>query len=165
VREKYVVVMRGDGEVIWIVGGVGMRVGHGGSKVLYCLSIDFEKGLFADFGGGVVGGGVYSVKEGDGTARCWVLVDGLGEEVFVCLVDAVEDSEASRLSTKRHPGFDDFRLVKEYMLGLARDVSSGVGGRAMAVRWKRRLKRSIQAWSMEARKRRMKSSMPMSCGH
>jgi hypothetical protein len=69
VREKYVVVMRGDGEVIWIVGGVGMRVGHGGSKVLYCLSIDFEKGLFADFGGGV-GGGVYSVKEGDGTARC-----------------------------------------------------------------------------------------------
>jgi hypothetical protein len=72
VREKYVVVMRGDGEVIWIVGGVGIakpRVGQGGSKVLYGLSIDFEKGLFADFGGGV-GGGVYSVKEGDGTARC-----------------------------------------------------------------------------------------------
>jgi hypothetical protein len=91
-----------------------------------------------------------------------VLVDGLCEEVFVCLVDAVEDSEASRLSTKRLPVFDDFRLVKEYILGLARDVSSGVGGRAMAVRWKRRLKRSIQAWSMEVRKRRMKSSMPMS---
>jgi hypothetical protein len=175
-REKHVVVRRGEGDVIWIA---GMCLGEeeeeedddegtaGNGRDVLCP--DFagavRERLSADFGGGL-GGGVYFVKEGEGTTRCWVrMEDELCEEFLVWLMDVVEDEGASKPSMKRLPVFRDLRLVKEYMVGLARDVSGGVGGRWWLVRWKRRLKRSIQAWSMESRKRRTKSSMPMSCGH
>jgi hypothetical protein len=175
-REKHVVVRRGEGDVIWIA---GMCLGEeeeeedddegtaGNGRDVLCP--DFagavRERLSADFGGGL-GGGVYFVKEGEGTTRCWVrMEEELCEEFLVWLMDVVEDEGASKPSMKRLPVFRDLRLVKEYMVGLARDVSGGVGGRWWLVRWKRRLKRSIQAWSMESRKRRTKSSMPMSCGH
>jgi hypothetical protein len=100
VREKYVIVKRGDGDVICIVGVVGTRLGNGESKVLCGLSVGFgagvKGGLFADFGSGV-GGGVYSERGRVGTARCWALVDELCDEEFVWLVEA---SEASRPPTK-----------------------------------------------------------------
>jgi hypothetical protein len=137
-REKHVVVRRGEGDVIWIA---GMCLGEeeedddegtagDGRDVLFPeFAGAVGERLSADFGGRL-GGGVYFVKEGEGTTRCWVrMEDELCEEFLVWLMEVVEDSGASKPSMKRLPVFRDFRLVKEYMVGLARDVSGGVGGR------------------------------------
>lgn len=78
------------------------------------------------------------------------------------VVDVLDDSVASRSSTNLLPLFRAAELVSENTSVLSTDVSSGVGARVMPARWERRSKRSIQARSMDGRKRRMKISIPTS---
>jgi hypothetical protein len=151
IGEKQTVVECGDGDVTWIVGGVGTRLewekaegvgldadvdGTGGSNA--------GGGLFADLGGGV-GGREYVPREGNmrvvrvgggslGIARVCVLVSELCEPVFVWLDDPVEDFVAPKSSTNLLPLFLSSRLVKEYISGFSSDVSCGVGYRRRLVR-------------------------------
>lgn len=110
--------------------------------------------LLMDFGGGwgrvesrIVSGSEWEV---------------LSASALLCVVDALDDSVAFRSSTNLLPLFRAAELVSEKASGVSNEVSSGVGARYMPARWERRLKRSIQARSMEGRKRRMKISMPTS---